>query len=179
MCGIVHRPTRRKHFEEERQKGAWQNLPLNTVLQISYLCEETHIPERACEVLLTLASNHLMAGEKFVSSIPFAIYSDGKRLVSQQSIADEQDVMHLAMAGSTLFFINQELQEIGLKVVMGHCCDIQMHSLAEEAECMKISHESNVWRATKLRNLTDANQIIVSDDDFINMSVAQKVTAYA
>ncbi len=177
MCGIVHRPARRKHFEEERQKGMWDNLPVKLVSQIAYLCEETHIPEQACNILLNLASKHLQSGEQFITSVPFAIYQDGKRFVSQQSIADERDVMHLAMAGSVTHLINLELKTLGLKVVMGHCCDIQMHTLAEEAECMKISHEVNLWRATKLRNLTDADQVIVSNDKFVSMSYTQEVTA--
>jgi hypothetical protein len=178
MCGIVRSPTKRKHFEEERQKDVWQNLPANTVSQIAYLCEETHIPERACDILLTLANSHLMTREKFVTSNPFAIYQNGKRFISEQSVADEQDVMHLAMAGSVTYFINQELKTLGLKVVMGHCCDIQMHSLAEEEQSMKISHEANLWRATNLRNLTKADQVIISDDEFVSMCNTQKVAAY-
>lgn len=179
MCGIVHRPARRKHFEEERQKGVWQNLPVKLVSQIAYLSEEVHIPERACSILLDLASTHLMTGEQFVTSLPFAIYQNGKRFVSKQSVADEQDVMHLAMAGSVTHFINQELKTLGLKVVMGHCCDIQMHSLSQEAESMEISHNINVWRATKLRGMTSADQVMLSNKDFLRMHESGGVFLHA
>ena len=173
MCGIVHRPARRKHFQNQKRNGSYMMLPREAVSQIAYYCEEVHIPERACEILLTLANNHLQENQKFVSTLPFAVYQDGKRYVSAKSIADEADVMHLAMAGSVLHFINLELKTLGLKVVMGHCCDIQMHSLAEEAECMKISHEANVWRASKLRNMKLEDEAILPNDLFMEIIFTQ------
>jgi hypothetical protein len=178
MCGIVRKPAKRKHFQNKKSDGSYMMLSKNIVSQIAYLCEETHIPERACGILLDLANTHLTTGEEFVTSQMFAIYKDGKRFVSQQSISDEQDVMHLAMAGSVTHFINQELKTLGLKVVMSHCCGIQMHSLAQENQCMAISHEGNLWRATKLRILKTSDEILLSDEEFLSLYNSQEVLEY-
>ena len=179
MCGIVHNPATRKHFQEEKEKGMWQNLPSKSVARIAYLCEETRIPERACTILLNLADKHLQGSEKFITSQQFAIYKDGKRIVSNKSVADEQDVRHLSMAGSTMYFINLELKPLGIKLVMMCCCGAEIHSLREEAECMELSHQGNVWRATELRKLKPSDYVVVTDDEFNCLYGETVVVAYA
>jgi len=166
MCGIVHRPTRRKFFEQN--SFLYPNLPSKIVSSISGICEDVHIPELATSIVLGMA-NFLVGKEFVLETLPFALYSDGKRIVSKETLLAEVDVMHLAMAGSVRYLINQELFQYGMKLEMGHCCDIQMHSLAHEEQAMILSHDVNVYRADKLRLMSDRSQVLASDCYFAEL----------
>lgn len=166
MCGIVHKPTRRKDFDPTK----FPNLSASSVHAIVTACEDVHIPHLATAFVLQFANE--MADKKgFVMEvIPFAIYKDDKRLVTPESIEAEAAVMHLAMAGSVRRLINEELGKVGLIFELGHCCDIEMWEKSHELEAVVRSHDQNVYRADKLRALEKGAEETVPAQEFISQA---------
>ncbi len=167
MCGIVKRPTGRNDFDPSR----FSRLSKGTVRTIVGVCEDTHIPFLATSLVLAfaekMADRQNLLPNFVMQNIPFAIYKDGKRYVTEESVLMEEAVMHLAMTGSVRYHINQELVSYGLFLEMGHCCDIQMHSMLHREEAMALSHDVNVYRADKLRSLTEADTVVISASEFL------------
>ena len=163
MCGIVIRPTRRKDFSE----GMYRSLKGEIVTTIVGLCEDVHIPHLATGLLLGFVDEMLDKQDFVMQTIPFAMYCDHRRYVTRESIYAEEAEIHLAMAGSVRYFINQELEKLGLHLEMGHCCDIQLHSTRNLQEAMSLSHDGNVYRADKLRFLKSEDTVIVSIEEFL------------
>ena len=162
MCGIVHRPTRSKDFTPNQ----FLHLSQETVLKIVILCEDVRIPNLATNLVLSFANN--MAYQNFVmQSIPFALYEDGKRLVTKETVQVEEAIIHLAMAGSVRHYINNEIAQYGLTLEMGHCCDIQMHALRFKKDALRLSHDANVYRADKLRNMYGDDTLCIPHDKFL------------
>ncbi len=166
MCGIVHRPTRRKDLDP----STFPKLSVSAVSKIVAACEDVHIPHLATALVLHFA-NH-MAGKKCftLEVIPFALYEGDKRIISRESVESEAAVIHLAMASTVRRTINAELAEVGLVFELGHCCDIQMWELTREEEAATMSHDWNIWRADKLRMLTKDAEEIVSSEEFISIA---------
>lgn len=145
MCGIVRNPTHRKNFAALIAQSGTPHIAEGIV----ELCEETHIPHKATELVLLLTESPLNGESAF--SFPFAVYKEGKRFVSQLSMEYEEAVLHLAMAGSTLHYINEKLFSVGYQIVMGHCCEIRYHDTSQAEAAMRLAHDDNVYRADKLR----------------------------
>lgn len=164
MCGVVKRPTRRKDFDPSR----FNQLSEKTVSAIVGVCEDTHIPSLATNLVLAFVENMAAKLNVVMQDIPFALYQDGKRYVTEESVYVEESVIHLAMAGSVRHYINQELRPYNLSLEMGHCCDIQMHSVCHKEEAMGVSHDGNIYRADKLRTLTEADTYLISRKEFLD-----------
>ncbi len=167
MCGIVERPTRRKDFDPKQM--SYRQLSERTVLRIAGLCEDVHIPSLAAHLVLAFADATAGKPELVMQNIPFALYQNGKRYVTEASIRSEEAVMHLAMAGSVRHFINEELLKYGMQLEMGHCCDIQLHSVVHRHEAMDLSHDGNVYRADRLRNMKVKDVVTVTTSEFVNL----------
>lgn len=166
MCGIVRRPAKRDDFKERAIAGIYPNIPLSVVVSVAELCEEAHLSQGSVELVLALA-NHVTPEP--ITCLPFAVYADSKRYTSPTSLFGEENAIRLAMAESVRALINTELTPLGIKVVMGHCCDIQKHSLLQAAGCMRISHDRNMFRADKLRHLTNKDCVQVSDEQYLEL----------
>jgi hypothetical protein len=166
MCGIVKRPTRRKDFDPNQT--LFPQLMRESVIKIVGVCEDVHIPSLATSLVLHFANMTVGRQDFAMQSIPFAVYQDGKRYVTQESIRVEDAVTHLAMAGSVRHFINEELELHGLFLEMGHCCDIQLHATTRRHEAMTLSHDGNVYRADKLRELADTETAVVNVEEFLD-----------
>lgn len=164
MCGIVRKPAKKDHFE--KRVANYRDLPSEVVLRVASLCEEAHLSEGVCEMVLRLASYQT---KQPFSCLPFAIYANGKRYTSPTSLSGEADAIQLAMAESVRELINEELATLGIRVVMGHCCDIQKHSVLEGRVCMDVSHDRNLFRAARLRNLTEADCLQVTDMRYLEL----------
>ena len=176
MCGIVRKPTRKSSFPIP--KSFFQNLSAGTIDTILDVCEETHIPEDATQAVLLLADKAAGIKDFLFLAVPFAIYQDGKRYVTKETMEIESSVMHLAMAGSTRHYINQALSVYGIKLELGHCCDIQMHGLNYSEEVMVRSHDINVYRADRLRELGENSEHSIDLLDFlekINDNMIQEI----
>lgn len=166
MCGIVRRPAKRDDFRRRAIAGEYQNIPTSIVLSVAEICEEAHLSQGSAKLVLSLA-DHVTAEP--ITCLPFAVYADGKRYTSPTSLSGEEDAIRLAMAESIREMINAELAPLGIKVVMGHCCDIQKHSLLRATECMSVSNDRNMFRADKLRHLTDKDCVQVDDAKYLEL----------
>ncbi len=175
MCGIVQRPTRRKDFDPSR----FNKLSEAAVSAIVGVCEDTHIPSLATNLVLAFAEQVAANPILVMQNIPFALYQDGKRYVTEESMYAEENVMHLAMAGSVRHYINQELKSYDLFLEMGHCCDIQLHSVPRKEEALTLSHDGNVYRADKLRSLTEADTCLISRKEFLDKIECPETKALA
>ncbi len=164
MCGVVKRPTRRKNFDPNR----FNQLSEAAVSAIVGVCEDTHIPSLATNLILAFVEKMATKPNLVMQNIPFALYQDGKRYVTEETLRVEESVMHLAMAGSVRHYINQELKSYDLFLEMGHCCDIQLHSVSLKEEALALSHDGNVYRADKLRTLTEADTCLISRQEFLD-----------
>lgn len=162
MCGIVRRPTRRKDFDPAN----FPNLPASSVLAIVTTCEDVHIPQLATSLVLRFADRMANKRDFVMEVIPFALYQSGKRVVSHESTEAEAAVMHLAMAGSVRRTINSKLAHIGLILELGHCCDIEMWERSRENEALHQSHDRNIYRADRLRELKPGAETVVSAEEF-------------
>jgi hypothetical protein len=158
MCGIVHNPTRQKNFAAL----VADHPNLQIAKEMVKICEETDIPEKAALLLLGITQVDLSGSPAF--SFPFALYEDGKRFVSPLMVEYEEAVLHLAMAGSTLYYINQGLAVLNRQIVMGHCCEIRYHDTSQAENAMSLAHDDNIYRADKLR--LNPETIELTDEGF-------------
>jgi hypothetical protein len=165
MCGIIRKPTRRTSFPVPQ--SAFKHLSKETFTAVILVCEETHIPEIATKAVLLFADYAAGMKDFTFLSVPFALYEGGKRYISKETMLIEGAVMHLAMAGSARHHINEALIPYGIRLELGHCCDIQMHEIAHAKEAMILSHDGNVYRADRLRELGDNDEVTVSSEEFI------------
>ncbi len=168
MCGIVKNPTRRQDF----RPSDYPNI-VDAVTPIVTVCEEVAIPSEATSLVLAFA-DHVVGGpakgNHFVlETLPFAYYAGGKRYVTDATVAMEALVVHLAMAGSVRHEINLALAQYGVKLEMGHCCDIQLHSTSRADEAMAASHEINVFRASALRFMSEGDVVTIDEDGFADL----------
>lgn len=167
MCGIVRNPTRKNRPSVPLEN--FTSLSHDTVMTILGVCEDTHIPEEATRAVLLFAEQASKERNFVLLSIPFAIYQNGKRYITKETMLIEQAMMHLAMAGATRHYINEALELCGIKFELGHCCDIQMHELAYSAEALMRSHDGNVYRADRLRELREDDEVTLTLNEFLNL----------
>jgi hypothetical protein len=159
----MRKPTDKRTFPRDQ----FLTLRPQTKADIIEVCEEVHIPEMATRAVLLFAEYFAHKKDFVMASIPFALYQDGKRYVTEETLALEADIMHLAMASSVRHHINKLLTPYGIQFELGHCCDIQMHELANSEEAMMRSHDGNIYRADKLRSLTVKQEQHISLEDFL------------
>ena len=163
MCGVVKNPT----------KVSAVNLKLFPKLgkratSIAQICEDSYIPQEATNIVLLMAEKFFPNNDDWVIKVvSFTKYYDGKRFVTAEGLDLEKSVMHLAMASSVIFDINQVLASIGMMLNLGHCCAIQMHNLKYANKAMSLSRDGNVWRADMLRLNPETVEIPFSD--FLNI----------
>jgi len=166
MCGVVKKPTRKEDFYKLKFAG----ISLNDQQKVVELCEETHTPHNVTKLVLGMINTFVQSDDVFVK-IPFALYKNFVRFTSAESVAAEAEVMHLAMAGSTLYYINALLasNNVDAHIMMGHCCEIQMIRKSQFDIGLAMSHDGNIFRADQLRNLKSENFLFYGE--FLKLGV--------
>lgn len=163
MCGIVQNPTKIQNF----LPANFQNLPPEIVVGIAKIGEENHMPDSAIRLVLIMANK--FAGSDFViERVAISTYVDGKRYVSPESLALEQEMFHLAMGTTVLDDINSILANANMKFTFMHCCGGEIQNLYQADFATKLSREGNLWRAEELRR--NPKEITVSHDKLTQLT---------
>jgi hypothetical protein len=168
MCGIVQNPVSKGSLTFA---GAYPNLDQYVVKQFEKNCADYHIPLAAAKFVMSLADNAIAPGGFGFQHVPLAIYADGARVTTSELAALEEDVMHLAMSGSLMHFLNEQLMDKhNIMILMSHCCGgdiIPTHTNYAMQQGLLSSHELNKFRGDKIKTLSVTDTVLVDWNQFV------------